>query len=657
MPDSNRHDALEGPPPPTVAQLERRLLRERAVRREAEEISERATRNLYEHQQRLTLLGLVAKAANEATDLPSVLRVALEAVRGHCGWSVGHTWIVEPDGVVSATDVWAGDIDRFQALRIASRDTRMDAETGLPGMVIASSEPVWIRDFSVVPSMPRMQAAAAVGLHTAMGFPILTGDKVVGVLEFFSERVEELDPQLLDLLAQVGTEVGRVAERQRAAARLLHQATHDVLTGLPNRVLIREKLDRMLAGAEGSASHSSAVFFVDLDGFKAVNDSLGHAAGDRVLRDVAERLSFVVRPSDTLGRLSGDEFIVLCDSLSPDHSIEVVAEQIATALRQPFEFEGELFQVSASVGITDLTIHRDPEELIAEADAAMYQAKQRGRGQYQIYTDALGEMLRKRSELERSLRKAPERDELELHYQPLLELVDRRIVGVEALLRWSRPEGMVMPMDFIPLAEETGLIVPIGAWVLDAAVRQMTEWHADASLASPPWMSVNLSVRQLADPDLIERVAATIVEHGADPSKLLLEVTESVILDDVEAGLTVLTELNRLGTEIAIDDFGTGYASLSYLSQFPAHTLKIDRSFISEMDQPRTRAIIASMIELAHALGLSAVAEGIETREQHATLVALGCDLGQGFLFARPMPAAEIEPLLRAGTTSITQPA
>jgi diguanylate cyclase (GGDEF)-like protein len=632
-----------------LARAQRRFARERAARLEAEAISERATRELYEQQQRLLLLRTVAKAANEAASVQAAVSTALAAICDHCDWPIGHAWLREPDGSLAPTGLWAGDAGRHAAFRAATAELRLREGEGLPGRVLAERGAVWLADFSQVLSLPRAQSATSAGLRTALGFPILAGSEVVGVLEFLSERVLERDDELIELMAQAGTELGRVVERQQAAERLLHQATHDALTGLPNRVLISDELRRALSRLRRDPRGGTAVYFVDLDGFKAVNDTLGHASGDRILREVAARLARVVRPHDTLGRLSGDEFILVCESLATEQAIAAVGERILGVLQEPFVLGGEPFQLGASIGVTLADPAKEPAELIAEADAAMYRAKQLGRGRCEPYSEQLGARLRRRGELERALRHAPENGELRLHYQPEVELSSGRIVGVEALLRWERDGTTVMPNEFIPLAEETGLIVPLGAWVLDEALRQARVWQQDATIAQAPWTSVNLSVRQLADPEIMTRVADALARHDSDPSQLLLEVTESVILDDVEAGLTVLTQLKQLGTEIAIDDFGTGYASLSYLRRFPASAVKIDRSFIATLHDPRTLAIVTAMVELGHALGLTAIAEGIETVEQLAVLREVGCDLGQGYFLARPAPAEQIAPLLRAG--------
>jgi len=629
--------------------LERQLHRERSVRQEAEAITERVTRELYDKQQRLVLVAIVAKAANEASGIEDAIATCLEAVRAHMSWRLGHLWLLDEADEMVSTDVWAGDPVRDAAFRAASRGLRFGPGIGLPGRVLAERTAVWMSGRGELSRLPRGIAVDAADLRTALCFPLFSGSDVVGVLEFFADRELKPDAELVTLMMQIGTHLGRVVERQRAADTLLHQATHDALTGLPNRVLILDLLTRSLARQHRNMDYRTAVFFIDLDGFKEVNDTLGHAAGDRVLRQVAARLSTVIRPQDTLGRLSGDEFVIVCEALTEEHPVVAIAERLGTAVREPIEVDGEQFLVTASVGIALAEDSDAAVALIEQADAAMYRAKELGRARYEIFSDELRERIARRLDIERALRGAIERGELRLHYQPEIDLRTGAIIGVEALLRWQRADALMMPGDFIGLAEDTGLIVPIGRWVLNEALRQLGIWTADEAIAEKPWISVNLSVRQLADPELMPNVRSALADHRADPSQLLLEVTESVIFDDAQAGLTVLTALRSLGTEIAIDDFGTGYASLSYLRRFPASVVKIDRSFIVEIDKdPRTRSIVEAIVTMARALDLSTVAEGIETAEQLAVVRQLGFDTGQGFYIAKPIPATEVARLLRA---------
>lgn len=627
--------------------LQRRFRRERAARAEAENISERVTRELYDKQQSLALSETVARAANGASSAEEAIALSLEAVREHGSWPLGHAWMLNAEGGMASTEIWAGDADVFAPFQAASKGLVFAPGEGLPGRVAVERSPLWISGKLELGHLPRFDAMMAAGLQTALCFPLFAGAEVVGVLEFFAARILEPDADLLDLMAQIGTQLGRVVERRQAADALLHQATHDALTGLPNRVFISDELGRALSRQRRRQEEQTAVFFIDLDGFKAVNDTLGHAAGDRVLCQVAHRLGHVIRPHDTLGRLGGDEFVIICEAFIQEHPVVAVAERIADALREPFELDGEQFLVTASVGIALAEGPEGPDEMIEQADAAMYRSKELGRARYEVFSEELRERIAKRLEIERALRHAVERDEFRLHYQPQVDLRTGTLVGVEALLRWERPEGMVMPNDFIPLAEDTGLIVPIGAWVLREALRQSSAWQADPDIGAL-WTSVNLSVRQLADPDLMSSVTAALAHHNSDPSRLLLEVTESVILEDAEAGLTVLTNLKSLGTDIAIDDFGTGYASLSYLRRFPASVVKVDRSFIAEIDtDDRARSIVSAIIEMARALGLRVVAEGIETPGQLAVARELDFDIGQGYYFARPTLGADLTPLLR----------
>jgi len=629
--------------------LERQLHRERCARQEAEAIAERVTRDLYDKQQGLMLVATVAKAANDAAGIKDAIAASLEAIRVHRSWSIGHLWLVDDSGEMVSTAVWAGDLDRHASLCAASQGLSYGRGIGLPGRVLAECTAVWVSGQGALSGLPRSAAMHAAQLRTALCFPLFTGPDVVGALEFFADREFEPDAELVALMMQIGTHLGRAVEREQAADTLLHQATHDALTGLPNRVLILDQLSRSLARQQRAGGQRTAVFFIDLDGFKTVNDTLGHAAGDRLLREVAKRLNLVVRPQDTLGRLGGDEFVIVCEALTEEYPVVTIAERLCETVRAPFDLDGEQLLVTASVGIALAEGSDDAEGLIEQADAAMYRSKERGRGLYEIFSDELRERVAQRLDIERALRHAVERDELRLHYQPEIDLRTGAIVGVEALLRWQRGSVLTMPGDFIGLAEDTGLIVPVGMWVLNNALRQLAEWDADASIVESPWMSVNLSVRQIADPDLMPGVVAALAAgRHTDPSRLFLEVTESIVLDDAEAGLTVLTELRSLGAEIAIDDFGTGYASLSYLRRFPASVVKIDRSFIAEIDHnQRTRSIVEAIVAMGRALGLTLVAEGIETHEQLIAVQELGFDIGQGFLLARPVPADELAPLLR----------
>lgn len=643
---------LSGEPPgdpQDPERLRRRVDRERAARLEAEAISERVTRELYDKQQGLILLERVAKAANEAADITEALATALPAIRAQRSWPVGHAWLLGDDGKLSSTDLWSGDMDRYAEFQRVTHEIRFGPGEGLPGRVLATGSPLWVTGEDELAHLPRGPAMIATGLRTALCFPLLLGREVVGVLEFYAHYPHDPDADVLSLMEQIGTQLGRVVERQRADETLRHQATHDALTGLPNRVLIIEHLSRALSRQQRRTGEQTAVFFIDLDGFKFVNDTLGHAAGDRVLRDVARRLRAILRPHDTFGRLSGDEFVIVCEGITRDLPVASIAERAGQALHDPFELDGEQFIVTASIGIVLADGSETPEALIAQADAAMYRSKELGRARYEVFSEALRTRLAKRIGVERALRHAVERDELLLHYQPEIDLRTGRLVGVEALLRWRRGDTVVLPADFIPVAEETGLIVPLGAWVLHEAVRQSEAWQADPSIVDVPWTAVNLSVRQLSDPGLMETVRSALTGRGSNPATLFMEVTESLTLEDAEAGLIVLTDLKSLGTEIAIDDFGTGYASLSYLRKFPASLLKVDRSFTATIDHdPRTRAIVSAIIEMAHALGLSVVGEGIETAEQLRVMRDLGCDLGQGFYFARPAPAVELRAMLAA---------
>ncbi|HEY0779118.1 MAG TPA: EAL domain-containing protein, partial [Gemmatirosa sp.] len=439
-----------------------------------------------------------------------------------------------------------------------------------------------------------------------------------------------------------------VSERKRLEARLEHQAFHDPLTGLANRALFRDRVGQALAQAQRGGARPT-VLFLDLDDFKGVNDSLGHAQGDHLLTQVAARLLNATRGCDTVARLGGDEFAVLLASTSHADEAVIVAERITTALTRPFTLAAREVCVGASVGIAAAVPGDGTDELLRNADLAMYRAKARGKGTHEVFASQLFTEVNDRVALEADLRHALTRGEFRLDYQPIVDLASERVVGVEALLRWNHPtRGPVAPARFIGLAEETGLIVAIGRWVLGEACRQGAAWRGAG--AGELYVAVNISGRQLQYPTITADVAAALEASGLAPHALLLEITESVLMHETEANLTRVAELKALGVRLAIDDFGIGYSSLSYLQRFPVDVLKIDKSFVDGVHlQESDRALARTIVTLGDALALRTVAEGVEHEAQRDSLRALGCVLGQGYLFARPMPPDAVSALLQSG--------
>ncbi len=437
-----------------------------------------------------------------------------------------------------------------------------------------------------------------------------------------------------------------ITERRAFQEQLTRQAYHDALTGLPNRSLFQSRLEVALARA-ARRQRSIAVLFIDLDNFKVINDSLGHEIGDDLLVAVAGRIREAVRDEDTVARLSGDEFTVLLEEVEDDGEAANVAQRIIDDVRQAIDLDGHQVFVGASVGIALSHNGEDrAEDLLRDADLAMYRAKERGRSRYETFEVAMGARARLRLDLESELRQALENDELVLHFQPEVSLRSGRIIGAEALVRWHHPErGLMMPDQFIPMAEETGLIQPLGRYVLQKACAQALEWQNRFGMGAPTRVSVNVSGRQL--PTLVRDVAHALGRTGLDPRMLVLEITESVVMEDPEAAIVTFEALRKMGVALAIDDFGTGYSSLSWLKHFPISTLKLDKSFVQGLGvDPADRAIAQSVLTMADCLDVTVTAEGIETYEQATELVNLGCISGQGYLYARPQPPQEMERLL-----------
>jgi diguanylate cyclase (GGDEF)-like protein len=503
--------------------------------------------------------------------------------------------------------------------------------------------------------------ALAVGLRAVFTFPLREKGEQLGALDLYRDTPGALDADamataqtLADVASAYILNARSRADLQVSSDRHLETSLHDALTGLPNRVLLRERLDHALLRAR--RSHKIvAVLFADLDRFKQVNDHFGHQVGDDLLVAVASRLTELLRPGDTLARVSGDEFVILCEDLGEASQGDTIATRICTAFAEPYVLPSGELHVTASIGVAFARPTDMAEQILQNADAAMYQAKRKGGRGYQVIDLVAQHLVDERATLEHDLHGAAARGELRMDYQPIVRTVDGRMTGVEALLRWDHPDrGVIAPGILVPLAEQSGLITEIGGWVLGQSCQDRHRWLDNPH--DPEFqISVNSSVHQLFSRDFYRTVAASLLDSDTDPKVLTLEVTESVFVEDGERALVVLNELKRLGVRLALDDFGTGYSSLSYLKQFPFDIVKIDRKFIVDMGRdPSSHAIVSAIVTLAHALGMTAVAEGVETAEQYDELTALGCDSCQGFFLARPMSAHEVHDLMEPTAAALS---
>jgi diguanylate cyclase (GGDEF)-like protein/PAS domain S-box-containing protein len=431
-----------------------------------------------------------------------------------------------------------------------------------------------------------------------------------------------------------------ITDRKLAEQQLHHDAFHDALTGLPNRALFMDHLKLAVARSLRRDREMFAVLYLDLDRFKIINDSLGHTIGDQLLVGIADRLKKNLRPGDTVARLGGDEFTILIEDIADEKEAVQVAERIQKELSIPFNLSGREVFTTVSLGIApSSTGYERAEDILRDADTAMYRAKSLGKARHEIFDKAMHARAINLLQMETDMRRALERQEFLLYYQPIVSLEDFRLRGFEALVRWQHPErGFISPMDFIPVAEETGMITPLGEWVLDEACKQMNRWQRCFPLDHPLFISVNLSSKQFSQNMLINKVADILRETGVQPRSVKLEITESVVMENIETATEMLRQLRELGVQLAIDDFGTGYSSLSYLHRFPIDTLKIDRSFVTRMtDNTENAEIVRTIVVLAQNLGMDVIAEGVETNEQLTLLQKLGCENGQGYYFSKPV--------------------
>jgi diguanylate cyclase (GGDEF)-like protein/PAS domain S-box-containing protein len=523
--------------------------------------------------------------------------------------------------------------------------TRIPAKGGShAGYTLMHGRPVTVSDWNREDRFTQTRVLSDSGMRSGLCVVIEGRDGAWGILGLQAGVARAYSAADVDFVQALANVLADALQRRSAEDDIRHQALHDPLTGLPNRVLFLDRLEHALAQRKGQL----AVLFLDLDHFKVVNDSLGHAAGDALLAAVAPRLSDAVRPGDTVARFGGDEFGVLLEGVTSESGAAMIAERIAASFARPFILEGSEHFVSASVGIAMAGDRAIPDALIRNADAAMYRAKDRGRARYELFDEDMRARAIARLTVESELRRALEHDELRVAYQPVVSLRDGSIVSVEALVRWEHPlRGLVPPGEFIPVAEEVGLIEPIGQWVLGEACRQTAEWHEARPDSAPIGISVNLSARQVATRELPQIVADVLRRSGIQPLSLSLEITESVLLDEADVVADTLSALRALGVRLILDDFGTGYSSLGYLTRLRVDGLKVDRSFVDGLgEEVGDTAIVGAIVGMAQALEIEVTAEGVETAEQLEHLRILGCTFAQGYHLARPLWAADVTQLL-----------
>src|SRR6266536_1440041 len=548
---------------------------------------------------------VLAESETLAQAIPKIIQTICETLNWDCGarWSLD-----ERQNAICCVETWGIPNEAVAEFTAEVRKvTLQPTHHGLVRQVWVSGAPKWIPDVSRDAGFQRAQLAAKAGLHGAFAFPILAGNVTLGVLEFFSREIRNSDPSLLQMVRVIGSQIGQFMARKQAEENLLYVATHDTLTGLPNRYMLNQRFAHALNNAQRYRK-SMALLFLDLDRFKFINDTLGHPFGDRVLTEVAGRLRLCLREIDTIARFGGDEFVALIEDFA---------------------------------------------RLLKSADIAAYRAKEQGKNNYLFYSEEMNDHLSARIAKETRLQGALEKNEFVLHYEPKVEINTGRITGLESLIRWQHPDlGLLPPLEFIGLAENSGLIVPIGAWVLrtGCAYNQTLQGRVPAPLT----VSVNLSARQFEDKHLLREIERALNESALKPGNLELEITESMMMRDTQSSKKILDGIKSMGIRLAIDDFGTGYSSLVSIKRFPFDCIKIDRSFIKDIPQdPDDVAITQAIIAMAHSLRLKVIAEGVETREQLDFLTELGCHEFQGHYFRKPQPAEDFSKLLRENAVAM----
>ena len=611
--------------------------------------NERLVESLAERQRLLERLSKIQSSIVRRSELDEVLDAIVLGAEDLLGDETTGLRLIDPEDpsqLVMVASSGVGD-------QLLAKSRRSPLGMGAGGRAAAEGRLIVIEDYGA--DQQNHPAFAADGIRAALAAPVRERGAVVGSLVVATHRPGRTYSQAeREMLVAFAEHASLALTDAKTVEGAIHQAFHDSLTGLPNRLLLMDRLEQALARAARTDSRV-AVLFVDLDTFKNINDSLGHVAGDELLREAARRLLACVRTADTAARFGGDEFVVVLED-ADEPAIGRAADRILEAMHDPFEVKGREVLIGASIGIAIGSSEAD--DLLRNADLALYRAKAKGRGRKQMFEPAMHVAMVERMELEAALAQALRGDELLLHYQPIVDLVTHQIAGVEALVRWQHPtRGLLLPGEFIPIAEGSRLILPLGRWVLQEACEQAARWNESLGSGADLAISVNFSSAQFADVGLTAQVESVLAASGLAADRLILELTETALMHDADAVTDRMTELKRLGVRIAVDDFGTGNASLRHLARFPVDVLKVDRSFVERIGVDRRQTVIAgSVIELGEGLDMVVIAEGIETADQLAKLITLHCAYGQGFYLAPPVPADQVEPLLASLGTAAALP-
>jgi diguanylate cyclase (GGDEF)-like protein len=637
------------------ARLERQIKRERQTRLEAESIAERGLREAYLTNQRFELLCNITNAANQSVDPLDTVRFAIAEICSVNGWAFANVLLCKGSGGdarLEACGLWhARNPDQLFAF--ADLSSRMIAWpcAAAPGRLLIHPTAVWTRDLQANGDQGRNAVARECNLRSSISVPIMLGPELFAVMEFFTHSAIEPDPQQLEVLNQIGVQIGRVFRRKANEKKLLENALRDPLTDLPNRALFETRLEAIFQQNCAAASVRTSLIYIDLDGFKLVNDALGHLAGDRLLTEMAERLRKVVEAHATtpypgapdsvlIARIGGDEFIVLVEGENHCEDAADIAKDIHDCLRPSYFIETNEVRCAASIGIAhDDGSYSNAADLMRDADVAMYGAKSRGPGQTVTFDLTMREKAITRLKLEAELRTALQRQEFCLRYQPIIDIGSGQIVGFEALLRWQRGDILTFPNEFLLVAEEAGLMNVLGAWVLREACTVAAGWRRAFADLPPFYMSVNVAPCQFLQPNFVDQVRDIIDATNVDPRILVIELTENAAITNRARTRRVLESLRAMGIRLSLDDFGTGYSSFTHLQTLPFDNIKIDRSFVTDGQSNVSWSIIDAMLGIARAMNIGVIAEGIETRSQLNRLADVGCTFGQGFLYDKAVTA------------------